>query len=642
MTQINLNWITGKGFLTFYEPFEFQISEYAGKTLQIDGWNKNDRSKSNGSGKSSLLETIGWGWYGELCRKSRYKDDVIYNSNGVKAKEADIITQFKKDGATYRTERSIEWKKTPELYISCNGEEMLKSSTYVEKQAHLEKILGMNFTSFQCCEMFGDDFMNFPEMKPADRAKTLTDIRGLEKYVLASKRCGENIRDLSAGMEIKDDELKSIEGRITQLRETDYKVEIRKFEEDRNNKITNLEREITATEVELQDLKRIQGIKTEELENKVKQYEKGIEGKNKEIKKFEKFENTYKELLKEQARLDSNKNVMAVKVNDLQKELRDIKAVGEGICSRCKQPVTGEHLKMEVTLINKKIEEEKGRLKQALELLVHADVTLAETEKEISKVNNLKKEVQVAQNQIHETKTAILRLEKDQKTEALKTALTGLKVSLQGQKSAKNPYEKQEEERKKAVFAMAGRAKGLKQEIEGINTDISYQQFWLEGFKKIRMSLFSTMIDNFQSYAQDQLSQYSSEHQIQFSTERETRSGTMKDEFHIIITDGGGTTRAYEMCSGGERQKIKLSIARGLEAMIKDDCGRDFNFMAFDEPNHALDDIGKDINFDLFTKLAEEGKAVLVTDHDALFKDKFDHSITVVKENDKSYIQEGI
>jgi chromosome segregation ATPase len=132
MTQINLKKMSGNGFLTFFDPFEFNFSDYEGKTLQIDGENKDDEmSKSNGSGKSSLLEAISWGLYGELCRKNRYKDEVIYNRNGVKAKRAIVEIEFEERGNQYKIHRIVEWKKTPELSLWLNGEEIesLKGAT---------------------------------------------------------------------------------------------------------------------------------------------------------------------------------------------------------------------------------------------------------------------------------------------------------------------------------------------------------------------------------------------------------------------------------------------------------------------------------------------------------------------------------
>ena len=66
----NLLQIYAKGFMGFFDQLSISFIEEEGKTFQIDGKNKDDKkSKSNGAGKSSFLELINWGWYGELCRK---------------------------------------------------------------------------------------------------------------------------------------------------------------------------------------------------------------------------------------------------------------------------------------------------------------------------------------------------------------------------------------------------------------------------------------------------------------------------------------------------------------------------------------------------------------------------------------------
>jgi exonuclease SbcC len=149
------------------------------------------------------------------------------------------------------------------------------------------------------------------------------------------------------------------------------------------------------------------------------------------------------------------------------------------------------------------------------------------------------------------------------------------------------------------------------------------------------------MIDELQTRAQEYLSAYSTVLQVSFDTQRETKSGTVKDEFHIIVTDGNGVEIPYEIYSSGQRVKVRLAVTRALASMIGDQCGKDFNFAAFDEPNDSLDDVGKEANFTTFEELARSGKVVLCTDHDSTFKDRFDATITVVLENDRSFIVEN-
>jgi len=78
-----------------------------------------------------------------------------------------------------------------------------------------------------------------------------------------------------------------------------------------------------------------------------------------------------------------------------------------------------------------------------------------------------------------------------------------------------------------------------------------------------------------------------------------------------------------------------------LSETIFNQCGRDFNFLSFDEPNNGLDEVGKTANFNMFSEQAEKGKAVLVTDHDAYFSDKFSRTIIVEKERGNSRIVEN-
>lgn len=642
MSQINLKQITGTGFLTFYNAFDFYISNYGGKTLQIDGQNLDDEmSKSNGSGKSSLLEAIGWGLYGELCRKNRYKDEVIYNRNGVKAKQAVLLVDFEDRGGLYRIERKIEWKKGPELCLWNNDEEILRGSTYAVKQEHLEKILGMNFIAFQCCEMFGRDFMSFPDLKSAERAKVLTDIRGLEKYVLASKECGGQVKDRLTVISGRTEELRVMEGRVSQLRETNYKDKIKEFEETRKKDIEDLQTLETTTKNLLKEVEKEQKEKIQKLEEQIKEYEKDKKKNEELLTKLPTFEKEKEDVEKTLSQLSTNNEILRQKLKEIIQESTNFQKLKIGNCPICKQKITGEHLKKEINILIQKAQEINSQMEELnpkiLEVL--KQIGIIKTNIEHLKAVDIKNREVI--NTIYNTKNTILTLQRSPEAQRHINTLEGLKDRLKALRNTQNPYEKQEEERKITLFGLVEQIKRKKQGIESLNEEIQYYQFWVEGFKKIRISLFSIMIDRFQDYAQNLLSQYSSELQIQFSTERETRSGTTKDEFDISITDSSGTVLSYEMYSGGEKQKIRLSIAMALAQMIKDDCGKEFNFVAFDEPNDALDDMGKEVNFEVFTKLAEEGKAILVTDHDSLFKDKFDHSITVVKENDKSYIKEG-
>lgn len=219
MSTVKLCSVTGKQFLSFYEPFEFNLTQWEGKAVQIDGDNRDDEgAESNGAGKSALIELIGWTWYGELCRKLRYKNNVVHKLG----KECSAIGTAVIDSVGYRVERKQNKKGSQELYVfSDTSGELWPGSTTAVKQQKLEELLGMNFLAFQCMVMFGHEFMSFPDLVPSERARVLTELRGLERYVQASKQCADGVKVLQGTMQNQKIQLISVEATIDQLRKTD-------------------------------------------------------------------------------------------------------------------------------------------------------------------------------------------------------------------------------------------------------------------------------------------------------------------------------------------------------------------------------------------------------------------------------------
>jgi len=240
--RININEINGNGFMSFKDKFTFLVKDYEGKLILVEGSNKDDeRSKSNGSGKSTLLELFGWGLYGELCRKNKYVDEVINKQSTY----TEVNTIFSKGTDSWEVKRIISKKKSPELIILKNGEGQWNQATSKIKQEELEKILGMNFIAFQCSDMFGSDFMNFPDLKPGDRAKILSDIRGLGKYLEASKKSGETAKQIEINIQNLHLKLQKQEGILQSLRSTSYKENISEWEEKKKTEIKNLKESIS-------------------------------------------------------------------------------------------------------------------------------------------------------------------------------------------------------------------------------------------------------------------------------------------------------------------------------------------------------------------------------------------------------------
>lgn len=628
--------VSGKGFMTFRKPFEFPIANYEGRTVQIDGQNKDDqKSQSNGSGKSTLLESINYGLFGELCRKNRYKDEVVHK----KAKQATIEIIFQAKEIAYKVERTIERKKTPSLRFWKEEVEQFKNSTYQTKQTELEKILQMNFISFQCAIMFGRDFNNFPDLKSAERAKILTDVRGLDRYVSGSIRAGESSKSIQSLVAELDKSIGVKEGRLTGIRSTSHRINIDNFESERTACLISWEQDISGKEKSLKEKKIEIGKEKERIETEILVWE---EKRDTLIQTTSTRKELYDSYMGYQSGLHNitfQKGSHKKDIDKLNGEIQKLTKSGEGPCPFCGQAVTGKYLQSRINQIGLEIME----INVSIEDLTVTETDIRESMKEgstlLNEVDKKLEELERVKNAISNLKIKLARVSGDSVIAVLESNIKTLKNNIEIKKEEINPYIEMEEKRKNQIKELGAEIRGMNESKNELITKKSYYDFWVDGFKKIRMMIFDSMISQLESLAQHYLSQYSSELNILMTTERETRSGTIKDEFHIAIVDGNGDEVSYEMYSGGERQKIRLSISRALSQFIKEGCNTSYNVIAFDEPNDSLDDIGKETNFELFNELSEkEGLAVLVTDHDSLMKDKFDYSVLVVKENGESQI----
>lgn len=637
--MINLLDISGHGFMSFKSPFSLIVEQYVGRTVQIDGENKDDQySVSNGSGKSTLIEAISWAWYGSICRKNKYNDEVINK----KSASAVVSSHFIKDGCTYLTTRTIHRKKEPKLVVLKDGVDLFKGATSKTIQVELEKILGMGFTAFQCCCLFGSNFMNFPDLKPNERAKVLTDIRGLDKYLDASKKANDTSKQLGIIVQELSNKLQKEEGRLAGVRSQSYREDITRWEQEREKFITDKECDILSYAQAMEELEQTIQDQISPLEAQIKAETEKLKGLKDGDLNLKEAEDNMHNIMNQLARSNGVLSTRQARIREQKEKIEEFSERGEGECPYCGQQITGEHLKTHIKELkkeNKAYEEDERLLREVTIKGIQTDLTKAK--QKVAEIKVALEEISKAETLISECKTEIAEIKADNDVSAYKAHIEELNTAIAAKQKEVNPYVKKEEERKVLIKQIGATIRGVQNQITETQSEQAYYIPWVDGFKKIRMNLFQTMIDELENTIQEYLSQYSSELSVILSTEKETRSGTLKDEFHIGVIDADGVEMSYEMYSGGEKQKVRLSIARALAQFIRNSCGVEFNFIAFDEPNDALDEAGKETNFETFQELADEGKAVLVTDHDSNFKDKFHYNILVVKEEGESHISNG-
>jgi DNA repair exonuclease SbcCD ATPase subunit len=130
---------------------------------------------------------------------------------------------------------------------------------------------------------------------------------------------------------------------------------------------------------------------------------------------------------------------------------------------------------------------------------------------------------------------------------------------------------------------------------------------------------------------------------IKFEVEQENKSGGIKRGFQCLIT-----TREIdrpvpiEVWSGGEGQRLKLAVTMGLSSMLCARAGLETNVAFFDESSRHLSEEGIASMVSALDAWAKkEGRQVWIADHNIIEGELFAGTITLVKDEKGTHIQEG-
>lgn len=250
----------------------------------ILGWDR-QRDKSNGSGKSSLLETIPFALFGKT-HKAIKKNSIINWKNNRKCV---VKLYFKIGEDRYRVVRKI---KPNDLEIFHNDELIPKPSNVREYQIMLENIIGFNYQ--MCMSLIHTNINSSTPilaMSKPEKRRFIEKIFGLEVYSAMNEKANKKIRKSMEKINAIDVEVKSCEGRIEEI---ENKTEKLKF---KIRSIETSKEELNRAQEKLkrfdEDNKGISVQDIEEIESKIKESEEEIRNLNNILDRIRNRSNTF-------------------------------------------------------------------------------------------------------------------------------------------------------------------------------------------------------------------------------------------------------------------------------------------------------------------------------------------------------------
>ena len=164
---------------------------------------------------------------------------------------------------------------------------------------------------------------------------------------------------------------------------------------------------------------------------------------------------------------------------------------------------------------------------------------------------------------------------------------------------------------------------------------IDQLRFIFKGYPDIRKARIDEFVPQFRVEANNFMNQLRSKIKIVIDTDRETKKGTLVDEFPIEGIDIHGKKRGLETFSDGEKSRISISIAWSLRALTRKKVYLPFQFNMLDEIADGLDETG----IDFLNKIMTDDDQYLVISHFSHFKNKFSSSIKAIRENGQSTVE---
>lgn len=394
----------------------------------------------NGAGKSSLLDSITWGLYGE----GRYRDIDRYVRQGQEQNNVEI--QFALNGETYRVIRSRSLKgrgkSTLEL-AKMNGADWvsLSGTTLRETEQMIRDLLRMDYDTFvSSCFILQGQSDRFCAAGPTDRKRILGQILGLDIYDRLQEAAKPRVKQYKEKTAVLQAKIEGIEAGLAGkadicLRESRLKHELREIEQQIADTQTDLE-ELEKKRADLQlQASRLDDLKERKayLEREIREIDNfllAVTDKEKDADRRAEIEKQLENIWKEITSLETELEAAEIKLYMWQANASQ-KGDMESFISRLAKEIhqAQEQLKSLKSKRNRyqQIIDRKDQIRSKAAELDQIKSDLAEMDRKASQERELQQQLNTAEKTLTEWKNQkerqVIQLETQRKEAAKKKAI---------------------------------------------------------------------------------------------------------------------------------------------------------------------------------------------------------------------------
>jgi len=613
MAKVIIDQIEAQGFRNLYKPMVFKLPKENGFYF-LTGTNKvNTDLGANGTGKSSIWDTICYTFFGKSARGLRGPDLKTWLSEDPLA----TGVHFHIGDAIYVIRRT--WSPNSlTLQIGTAKPEKIQ-------QDEIDQLLGCNYDLFLFVVLQGQFNTFFIDLKPTDKLQVWSKILDLDEWLIRSKKAKKKFDEEQGVVSKAEVSLSKVEGILETLKWS-LQSQRKLREEEKQSRQKALNENNTAIDKHQKSLKMIasklktvnenQAIAGRELD-KLEEREEVLYSKiairtqqrNKVLQAIAVHKSTERRILKEKEKFETE---------DLE-------------CPWCQQEITKKHK----THMLKEFDKE-------LVICSKEISSCSETEKEIDRrVVNLKSKLEVVLDKGRTIGRDVISLLMVDKSKFLKDKeyhlydITQLEKANENLKKASNTVK--EIKRLKGQLTEAKEAKkACKASLEKANAmSVSYK-LWIQVFKDIRLWLVDRALTELEMHVNNSFIELGLKGwSIEFTVQHENKSGGVsKGLIAKIKSPQQDKLVPWFVWSGGETQRIRIAVAVGLLRLIQSRTAFSCNLEVWDEPTEhmSVEGIEDLLNFFEMRK-DDDDKQLWMVDHRSLDFGGFDGSVHLNRTN---------
>jgi len=652
----------------------------------------------NASGKSSLFDILCWIIYGSTARK-KYKG--ILRDVPDKPKSGKGVVWIKMDdGNVYRIERKAGRGKGLSIFNG-DDEKPISFRTNDMVSKYVEQLLGMNMKTFLNIAYFTQgDVGRFLTSESSERIQIVADILDLAHLDKVKELVDKDIKTMSydienykgqmlsltedvnntnikklqsikkmniAGINKVVDDLVIVSQYLDALRDKNSLTnKISELKETYNTHLEHHKNTLLKIKSSIQNL-RLKKDNSPELNEKIRMFSEKLVGVNEINKKYSILKAEIDELNKKSNKAESKIEYLVAD----KKIFQSVYELEGTECPTCHNEVTKknlQHISNRIAEIDANIDLYKKRYDKIQSMLRNKLIARDELERKLSELNSINGQMVDCKNKLKEIKQRSETIKDYQKQyndykasgveqlESIKNKISNVRDDLSYYKEFDlnhmvkytEKYSQLEQKRLdiekdtsvlkvqiQRYYDNVKKIKALEESKKHIEDDYKIKHFWSSALPKIKVKMISEVIPFIEIETNKYLSQILPGKMMSFIIDPDK----VTNKLDVNINDyENGVERTYEGWSGGERNKMSISVYLALNKLASIRSGKQVNFLILDEKFSSIDSESRLILLEML-RSEYAGRKIWAISHVKDIDNEFEEVVHVQKKNNISTLQ---